>query len=140
MPHDTYATLLNKKLIVPSQKTAYIAVDRNFFVETFAKIVGIIFVDEAWYVGQSPDVGEAIQRGSFRSAGEHYASVGFYEHRMPYEIDVDEAWYLENYADIAEAVRNNVFSSGRAHFYLLGYREGRHPHPSFCLRTKARAA
>ncbi len=136
MPYETYATLLNKKLIVPSRKTAYIAVDRSFFVETFSKIVASIFVDEGWYLNRSPDVGEAIKQGSFSSAGDHYASVGFYEHRMPYEIDVEESWYLENYADIAEAVHSGVFQSGREHFYSLGYREGRFPHPSFTLRTK----
>jgi hypothetical protein len=135
MAYDTYATLINKKLLVPSQKTNYLAVDRNFFVETFAKLLSGIHVDERWYVSHSPDVGKAIERGEFASALDHYVKVGYYEHRMPYEIEVNEEWYLDNYPDIAAAVRQGVFPSGRAHFYQLGYREGRFPHPNFRLRA-----
>ena len=136
MPHDTYATLTNKKLVVISQKTAYLAVDRDFFVGIMSPALAKIAVDEEWYLAHSPDVREAIERKQFASAIEHYARVGFYEHRMPYEIQVDEEWYLENYPDIATAVNKGVFESGKAHFYLLGYREGRFPHPNFSLKTK----
>jgi hypothetical protein len=134
---ETYATLLNKKLVVPSQKTPYMAIDRTYFASVLAPSLTGVFVDETWYLEHSPDVADAITRGEFSSAQEHYAKVGFYEHRMPYEIDVDEEWYLENYPDIAAAVQKGVFASGRAHFYHLGYREGRFPHPNFMLRTVA---
>ena len=137
MPHDTYATLLNKKLVVPSQKTAYLAIDRDYFVSILARVVSDISVDERWYIERSPDVGEAVERGDFTSATDHFVKVGFYEHRMPYEIDVDEEWYLANYSDIADAVRKGVFASGRAPFYLLGYREGRLPHANFKLRERS---
>ena len=133
--HDTYATLLNKKLVVPSLKTSYMAIDRNYFVTVLAPCLSGVHVDEAWYLSHSPDVADAIKRGEFASAKDHYAKVGFYEHRMPYEIDVDETWYLENYPDVATAVETGVFTSGRAHFYQLGYREGRIPHPHFMLRV-----
>ncbi len=134
MPQDTYAALLNKKLVVPSQKSAYVAVDRNYFASVLASSLSGIHFDEGWYLHHSPDVKEAIDRGDFHSALDHYAKVGFFEHRMPYEIDVDEEWYLENYPDIASAVQQGVFPSGRAHFYLAGFREGRFPHPNFILR------
>lgn len=135
MPHDTYAALINKKLVVPSQKTSYVAIERGFFEEIFFGVVARIHVDESWYLAQSPDVKDAIGRGEFESASEHFVKVGYYEHRMPYEIDVDEVWYLDNYEDIAAAVDQKVFPSGRAHFYQLGYREGRFPHPNFALRA-----
>jgi hypothetical protein len=132
--YETYATLLNKKYIVPSQKTPYVAVDRAYFATVLAPSLSGVYVDEEWYLSHSPDVAEAIARGDFASARDHFAKVGFYEHRMPYEIDVDEEWYLENYPDIATAVGKGVFASGRAHFYELGYREGRFPHANFMLR------
>jgi hypothetical protein len=135
MSHDTFATLLNKKLVVPSQKTSYMAVDRSYFATMLAPSLAAIHVDEDWYLAHSPDVASAIERGEFTSAHDHYAKVGFYEHRMPYEIEVDEVWYLENYPDIATAVESGVFPSGRAHFYQLGFREGRFPHPNFMLRA-----
>ncbi len=134
---ETYASLLNKKVIIPSQKTPYLAVDKAFLLAVMASSVAAIYVDEAWYIGHSPDVGEAIARGEFTSATDHYVKVGFYEHRMPYAIEVDDLWYLENYPDIAEAVANGVFSSGTAHFFRNGYREGRYPHPNFALKAAA---
>jgi hypothetical protein len=134
---EPYASLLNKKIIIPSQKTPYLAVEKVFLLDLMAAFVATIYVDEPWYLGHSPDVGEAIAMGEFTSATDHYIKVGFYEHRMPYEIEVDEPWYLDNYPDIAEAVANGVFSSGTAHFYRNGYREGRFPHPGFTLRVIA---
>jgi hypothetical protein len=135
MPFETYATLLNKKLVVPSVKTPYVAVDRVFFNTLVALGLVNIYVDETWYLERFPDVREGIERGEFTNAAEHYAKVGFYEHRMPHEINVDEDWYLENYPDIATAVTKGVFPSGHAHFYRVGYREGRFPHPNFTLRS-----
>ncbi len=135
MPHDTYATLMNKKLLVPSAKTTYMAVDRNFFTNLLAGKLAVVRVDEEWYLAHSPDVREAIEREEFASAADHFVKVGYYEHRMPYEVKVDEDWYLEHYADIAAAVHKGVFASGKAHFYQLGYREGRFPHPNFTLET-----
>jgi hypothetical protein len=135
MPHDTYATLMNKKLVVPSAKTPYVAVDRLFFTAMLAQDLAHILVDETYYLAHSPDVREAIERGEFASAADHYVKVGFYEHRMPYEIAVDEAWYLEHYTDVAEAVRAGVFATGQAHFYLLGFREGRFPYAGFTLKS-----
>ena len=136
MSHDTYAALLNKKLVIPSQKTSYLAIERNYFVGILSRVVSDIYVDESWYVQHSPDVGTAVAEGDFASATDHFIKVGFYEHRMPYEIDVDDEWYLENYPDIADAVKTRVFPSGRAHFYQNGYREGRLPHANFALRTR----
>ena len=140
MPFETYATLLNKKLVVPSAKTPYVAVDRAFFNTPLARRLGNIHVDETLYLDRFPDVREGIERGEFACAAEHYAKVGFYEHRMPYEIEVDEDWYLENYPDIATAVTKGIFPSGQAHFYRVGFREGRFPHPNFTLQSAQETA
>jgi len=137
---DTYATLINKKLLIPSQKTSYVAIDRAFFTQLFLSTARDIYVDEDWYLAHSPDVKEAIDHVEFASATDHFVRVGYFEHRMPYEIEVDENWYLDNYGDVAAAVEKSVFASGRAHFYLSGYREGRFPHPNFVLRSVNSAA
>ncbi len=131
MSYDTYATLLNKKLVIPSQKTSYLAVDKQHLSRVLQPHIERIKLDEAWYLSQYPDVREAIERGDFASASEHYINVGYYEHRMPRHILVEEAWYLEQYADVREAVANNVFASGQAHFAIAGFREGRFPHANF---------
>jgi hypothetical protein len=131
MSFDTYATLLNKKLVVPSQKTSYVAVDRHHFALLLGPHIERIRLDSDWYLKQYTDVRDAIDRGEFVSAAEHYVKVGYFEHRMPRAIEVEEAWYLEQYPDVREAVANGVFPTGQTHFTHVGFREGRFPHPNF---------
>jgi hypothetical protein len=133
---ETFAALINRKLVIPSSKTPYFGVDRDLFVTLMAAVIADVYVDEDWYLSHSPDVREAVGRGDFASAADHFVKVGFYEHRMPYPIEVDESWYLESYPDVDDAVRQGSFGSGRSHFYRLGYREGRFPHPGFRLTQR----
>ncbi len=135
MPTETFATLVNRKLLVPSARTAYVAVQRDYLVALMAPALATIHLDSAWYLAHSPDVAAAIARGEFASAADHFVRVGYFEHRMPYPIDIDEPWYLAQYPDVAAAVRAGVFPTARAHFYQDGYREGRYPHPNFVLRA-----
>ncbi len=135
MPTETFATLVNRKLLVPSARTAYVAVQRDYLVALMAPALATIHLDSAWYLAHSPDVAAAIDRGEFASAADHFVRVGYFEHRMPYPIDIDEPWYLAQYPDVAAAVRAGVFPTARAHFYQDGYREGRYPHPNFALRA-----
>jgi len=133
MKIEPYATLLNKKLLVKSQKTNYIAVEFNYLVDCLLPYVREIYVDLEWYLSRHPDVKEAIARGQCADAQDHYARHGFYEHRMPYFIKVDEDWYLSEYEDVRNAVRSGAYETGQAHFEELGYREGRFPFPYFTL-------
>ena len=132
---DPYATLINKKILLPSQKTNYIAVETHFLVQALKSQIETVMVDEDWYLTRHPDVQVAIKDGVVKNAREHYALHGFYEHRLPYEIVVDEGWYLSQYDDIKKAVVEGVFTSGQAHFEKLGYREGRLPSPGFRLKS-----
>ena len=132
---DTYATLLAKKLLLPSEKTKYVAVELSFLIDALSSRVAEIHVDEGWYLACNPDVCCAVQDGLVKGAREHYVFNGFYEHRMPYKILVDEAWYLGAYEDVRVAVHDAVFPSGQAHFETLGYREGRLPFSGFRLET-----
>ncbi len=132
---EPYATLINKKILLPSQKTNYIAAETHFLVVALKPQIERIFIDENWYLIQHPDVRVAIKDGVVRSAREHYALHGYYEHRLPYAIDVDESWYLAQYQDIKAAVVEGAFATGQAHFEKLGYGEGRLPYQDFRLRT-----
>jgi hypothetical protein len=132
---ESYATLINKKILLPSQKTNYIAAETHFLVVALRSRIEQIFVDEAWYLAKYPDIQSAISSGVVKSAREHYALHGFYEHRLPYAIDVDEAWYLAQYQDIRNAVFEGTFPTGQAHFEKLGYREGRLPFADFHLKS-----
>jgi hypothetical protein len=136
---DPFAALINKKLMLPSQKSTYIAVNRDLLVTLLQPHIQRIFVDETWYLDRSPDVRSAIDTGQgFISAADHYARAGYFEHRMPYLIEVDERWYLEAYSDVADAVTKGVFESGQAHFVEVGFREGRFPFSGFRLRRAAK--
>ncbi len=133
---ETYAALLNLKIVIPSSKTSYVAVDRDFWQSLFSTRISDVDVDEQWYLRRYPDVASAIRNGRLNSGHEHYVQIGYLEHRMPYSIEVDSNWYLSQYADVNEAVLNRTFASAQDHFEERGYREGRFPFPNFALRTK----
>ncbi len=130
-----YASILNRKLVVPSTRAAYFAVDEHFLVELMMPRVEKIRVDEKWYLAVHPDVGAAIESGAVAGAKAHYCRYGYYEHRMPYPVKVDENWYINEYPDVRAAVAAKSFQSGQEHFEMLGYREGRFPYPEFRLDT-----
>ena len=137
---ETYAAMLNRKLVIPSAKTHYVAVEKNYWTEFFGLRIANVDIDEAWYLERNPDVAQAIANKIVESARQHYCQSGYFEHRMPYHIAVDPDWYLEQYTDVMEAIENKVFASAQAHFELIGFREGRHPFPSFALRMTAGAS
>jgi hypothetical protein len=127
----SYATLINLKLLIPSPRTQYVAVDRNHLVDFMKPTLRKIYVDEEWYLAAHPDVAEAIAGGIVQDAKDHYVSAGYYEHRMPYEIEVDGAWYLEQYSDVRAAVKSGEIETARHHFYAAGFKEGRLPSAGF---------
>ena len=86
-----------------------------------------VSVDEPWYRRTYPDVAEAIDAGSFKSAQDHFVQNGWFEGRHPYEIEVDEDWYLATYDDVAEGVETGEIVSAADHFQHHGYKEGRLP-------------
>ena len=131
----TYATLLNRKILVPSSEANFTGVEKHFLTDCMFPLLQKIKIDEMWYLREYPDVQEAIKRGIVRDPKSHYCRFGFYEHRMPYRIVVDEPWYLIEYPDVRAAIANQLFASGQAHFELDGFREGRIPYPNFRLET-----
>src|SRR5579859_2054845 len=130
MPMNTFATLINQKVVVPSSRTNYVAVERNHLVDFMKPMLKSIYVDAEWYLHANPDVAQAMSDSLVTTAVDHYVTFGYYEHRMPYPIEVDATWYLAQYADVEEAVAKGEFSSAQEHFYLVGYKEGRLPYPN----------
>lgn len=133
----TYASLVNRKLLVPSSKKPFLAIDEHFVTQLLEPLLSKIRIDEHWYLEANPDVGQAIVNGLVSDARMHYCRFGYFEHRMPYHILVDEAWYLAEYPDVRDAVESKHFTSGQAHFEQLGYREGRIPYAGFSLITNS---
>jgi len=136
MPFETYAMLLNLKKVLPSSKSNYVAVDRDYWIAAFSAHVGQVDLDEEWYLGRYPDVAEAVSGGVLRGALDHYCHSGYFEHRMPYFIKVNTEWYLSENPDVEGAIRHEIYKSAQEHFEETGYREGRHPYPGFALRKR----
>jgi hypothetical protein len=89
----------------------------------------VIRVDPVWYFSQYPQAKRDVNSGKFRSALEHYLSLGIHFGFLPVEPQVDEHWYLVRYPDVSEAIRRGRVRSAKAHFVEHGYREGRRPDP-----------
>lgn len=134
MPVETYATLLNLRKVLPSTKSNYVAVDRDFWISVLAQNISEIAFDPDWYLRRYPDVAEAIKLGILASPLAHYCRSGYFEHRMPYPIEVDSTWYLFEYPDVQLAITRHIFLSAQDHFEQIGYQEGRHPYAGFALR------
>lgn len=134
---QSYAALINQKILVPSQRSNYVAVELHFLAQALQAQISSVYVDEAWYLKRYPDIASAIALGQIKHAAAHYQLHGYFEHRMPHEILVDEDWYLNEYPDIKKAVQNKIYQFGQQHFEELGYKEGRIPYPNFSLKTLA---
>lgn len=130
----TYANLLERKIVVPSASSQYLAIDQHFFFDLFAYVLSYVYFDENWYLTRYQDIQKALERGIVTSARQHYMRFGFYEHRLPYRIEIDEAWYLKTYSDVKNAIEKRQYASGQVHFEVAGFGEGRLPYPNFTLR------
>ena len=139
MSVESYATLLNLKLVYPSHQSNLVVVDRAFWAETLGCRIAEIALDEAWYRQRYPDVDEAIATGLLPDARQHYRESGYFEHRLPYPIAVDAPWYLSQYTDVGAALSRKLYASAQAHFEEVGFKEGRLPYPGFSLGRQAEA-
>ncbi len=130
----TYAQLTNLKILVPHKSLDLITVEKHFLSQLLKSRISTIYVDEQWYRSKYPDINESIEQGRIKTAKDHYCQFGYFEHRMPYQIEVVEEWYLSQYPDVLASVRREDFASGQHHFETVGYREGRMPVANFSLR------
>ncbi len=104
-------------------------VDMNYdeFLDFVKKFLRAVPIDETWYRTTYPDVAEAIEAGAYRSAQQHFIEHGYFEGRLPFDLEVDEEFYIKQYPDIETSVQAGVVTSARDHFVRHGYEEGRLP-------------
>ena len=133
LPVTPFGSLISRRVLIPSERTNLVAIDKYFLVQLLGSHVSRIRFDEGWYFWKYPDIMKAVEDGKVDTARDHYISDGYYEHRMPYQITVDEGWYLHQYPDVSAAVERKEFESAQMHFETAGFREGRDPYAGFAL-------
>lgn len=85
--------------------------------------------DENYYLGQNPDVAQALQAGAFGSGQQHFINFGIRERRDPSAF-FDTDFYLANYLDVeAEVKTGNI--TALEHFINFGQFEKRDPFLEF---------
>jgi hypothetical protein len=84
----------------------------------------LIRVDEDWYKQTYPDVAQAIADGACKSAKEHYTLHGYFEDRLPHDVNLDEERYFADHPDVAVLFRDGG-PGAKEHYIESGYREGR---------------
>jgi len=124
MPFDMIKRNLN---LEATRGTVRVNVTYDDFLSIMRRLLAVASVDEAWYRATYPDVAQAVAKGVYKSAKEHFVLHGYFEGRFPYDMAVDEAWYLRAYPDVAEGVERGDLLSATHHFKSNGYREGRLP-------------
>jgi hypothetical protein len=89
--------------------------------------------DERYYLRSNPDVADALADGLFTDAHSHYVEFGYFEDRLPFEVEVDNAFYYRASPDIKACVDNGTIPSAQARFERHGYKEGRLPRDDWSL-------
>jgi hypothetical protein len=103
-----------------------LTLDRDGFMVVLTEMLQAASFDEQWYLGEYPDVAEAVERGEFSSAREHYVRFGYFEGRLPGLNGFDAEAYCGVYPDLEYIlVEPKSDSKAKAHFIEHGYREGR---------------
>jgi glycosyltransferase involved in cell wall biosynthesis len=90
----------------------------------------------AWYLQRYPDVADAIARGEWQSALEHYLCNDTPTAFDPLP-DFSEDWYLTGHPGLRAAVEGGAYRNGYAHFLRHGTIELRSPAPHIDLRWYA---
>jgi hypothetical protein len=134
----SFATLISAGVIGRPTDGTHYAVDKFFLVECLEAYIASIHFDESWYLMTYPDVAAAIAQEHAPDAHRHFLTHGYFENRMPYEIEIDDEWYRKTYPDVDEAIMMSSFASAKDHFQRIGYIEGRLPYPGFELRISGR--
>jgi hypothetical protein len=104
-----------------------VALSKDRLEHAVKMLLRAVQVDEDLYLGQHPDVREAVAKGVFRSAKHHFIESGYFEGRKPARVFVDEEWYGRAYPDVSESVEFGELGSCQEHFDRYGESEGRLP-------------
>lgn len=104
-----------------------VSLDYDEFINIIRLYLRGVTVDENWYFNKYPDVKEAVENGTFRSAAHHFLENGYFEGRLPFPLEVNEEWYLREYQDVRAEIKAGNLTSALAHYLDHGYTEGRLP-------------
>lgn len=85
--------------------------------------------DAGAYLARNPDVADAVRRGAFNSAEQHFRLAGDREGRAGNSL-FDTRVYLDDNPDVRDAVERGQMTAFR-HFELAGQFEGRNPSRAF---------
>ena len=109
---------------VPTQQASD---KRNPAPEPIELPVGWRNWNERLYLAVNPDVAQAVARGDFKSARQHYDLAGATERRLGASVpdDWNEAEYLRLNLDVASAVSEGRFINGYHHYLAAGRHERR---------------
>lgn len=122
-----FATIKQNFVLTSARDRVNATIEYEALRDVIRLLLQGVTVDEQWYLKQYPDIAQAVRDGVVPSGRAHFISDGYFEGRLPFELEVDGAWYAETYPDISEAVARREFASVEEHFRNFGYQEGRLP-------------
>ncbi len=122
-----FALLKERLRLVSVRGQLKVDITYDDFLDVVRGLLEAVPVDEDWYRQRYPDVGEAIEAGSYQNGRHHFVMHGYFEGRQPFDVQVDETWYLAQYPDVKAGIEDGRFESAQAHYAIHGYAEGRKP-------------
>lgn len=105
----------------------FATVSRAVLLTLLRPFLAQVRFDLDYYRRANPDLAEAEARGELRDLHEHYLEFGYFENRLPCEVEVDGAFYAKEYADVAAGILARSVPSAQWHFDNFGFKEGRLP-------------
>lgn len=122
-----FAAVKQKFILSSSNGSVVASVEYEALRNLISLLLQSITFDEEWYLRQYPDVAQAIAEKLVPSARAHFVNDGYFEGRLPFELEVDGDWYAETYDDVSKALAEKEIASPDEHFKKFGYAEGRLP-------------
>jgi hypothetical protein len=111
-----------------------VAISRRFLVDLLRPTLLMVRFDADFYRLTYPDLADAEREGVITDLQEHYVAFGYFENRLPCEVEVDGSFYAREYPDVAAAIIEGKTPSPQAHFNAAGFAEGRLPRKGWAFR------
>jgi hypothetical protein len=110
--------------VIVTRAGLYVYIERNRFLVLIKKLLISVPVGEDWYCENYADADEAIRRGQFQSASDHYIRAGYFNGYLAEDPNVDEDWYIARYEHVRSGLACGEAVSAKDHFIRIGYGEG----------------
>jgi len=118
---SSYRSLLKHMRAIEFRDGENVSVELSKLKALISVIIEKEPFDENWYLETYPDVGQALKKGTVKSAKLHYVETGYFEGRLPGLGDFDTKKYIQKNPDLARMTDDEAL----AHFIYTGYSEGR---------------